>query len=381
MAAHCQIPNAIERLLSASYVNVAFVGGSLTVGVGASNSAETSWRALFVKYLYQNYHTKYQSQVSEVMGAVGAAESYVTVFTLGRNVLPNNPGLTFIEFCVNDQGAPDKQLVTKGMEGMVRQLLSLQNPSQIIIVGAGARSGDIDHSIHRKVADHYDVPFVDVQSYIFAKLQERGQTWDDVALEFEEKDPCHLNDLGQRLWFEALRDCFEEHVALYHAGKRKERRPPLPAPIVSDEFQFVRLIDPAVKSKAVVLEGEWQRKPDGFFPWYFDSLLAGQPGARMTLKFKGTAVAVFGLMHHNGLKAEAELDGKEIPGAYLRHVIEFGKGIVLAHGLPDGEHVLKLTVAEASKRHNKHENPTTRIAYFGVAGKTDSPGDGLARGR
>ena len=371
MADHCQIPNAIERMLSASYVNIAYIGGSLTVGVGATNTAETSWRGLFNKYLYQKYHPKYHCQITEVMGAVGASESYVAVFTLGRNILPNNPGLAFIEFCVNDLGVPDRNLVIKGMEGMVRQLLSLPNPCQVMIVGAGSREGNVDHAPHRKVAEHYDVPFVDVQSYIYGKLKERGQTWNDVALEFEVNDPWHLNDAGNQLWFEAVRDCFEEHVALFNAGKRKERRPALPPPIVSDELQYVRMIDPSTKTKAVVLEGDWKRKPEGFFPWYFDNVLVGQPGARMTLTFKGTAVAIFGLMYHNGLKVEAELDGKEIPGAYLRHVIEFGKGTVLAHGLPDGEHVLRLTVQPPSARHNKLENPGAQIAYLGIASKAE----------
>ena len=104
---------------------------------------------------------------------------------------------------------------------------------------------------------------------------------------------------------------------------------------------------------------EWEPKDWGHIPWYFDNLLVGKPGAKLTLKFKGTAVAVFGLMYNNGLKCEAVLDGKELSGPYLRHFIEFGKGLVLAHGLPNQEHVLQLTVAEPSKRHNKLDNPYT----------------------
>jgi lysophospholipase L1-like esterase len=373
MGTYCQIPNFIEKMFSSSYCNVAYIGGSLTVGVGASNVAETSWRGLFTKYLYQKYHPTQHCQISEVMGAVGASESYVAVFTLGRNVLPNAPGLAFVEFCVNDITAPDKNLVVKGMEGMVRQLLAQPGPCQVIIVGAGSREGNVDHSLHRKVAEHYDVPFLDVQTFLYARLKERGLTWDDIALEFEVNDPWHLNDLGNQWWFDATRDCFEEQVALFQAGKRKDRHPPMPPPIISDELQFVRLVDPSSKSKAVVLEGDWKRKSGDYIPWYFDNVLMGQPGARMTFTFKGTAVSIFGLMYHNGLKVEAELDGKEIPGAYLRHVIEFGKGTVLAHGLPDGEHVLRLTVAEASARHNKLDNPVAQIAYLGVAGKKDKP--------
>ena len=67
---HCQIPRTVQKILAASYCNVAHIGGSLTAAAGASNSAETSWRALFQKYLYTTYHPVYQTQVSEIMGAV-----------------------------------------------------------------------------------------------------------------------------------------------------------------------------------------------------------------------------------------------------------------------------------------------------------------------
>ena len=375
MSDRCQIPNCIEKIFAASHCSVAYVGGSLTVGVGASNTAEASWRALFVQYLYQRYHPKYHCQVSEIMGAIGACESYVGTFMLPRNVLPANPDLAFIEFCVNDRGAPDKDLVIKGMEGIVRQLLAAKNSCDVIILGAGCRpgtdpkgpGGSVDHAIHRKVAEHYDIPFIDVQGYMYRRLEERGQTWDAVSIEFEENDAYHLNDYGQQLWFESMRDCFEEHVQHFQRGDRKARRAPLPAPMISDELQFVELFDPAKEQPCIKLEGKWEKKPHGMVPWYFDSLLVGQPGAKMTFEFKGTAVAVWGLMYNNGLKVNALLDGEKTSGPYLRHFIEFGKGFVVAHGLPNKTHVLELTVAEASERHNKLQNPTAQIGYLTIA--------------
>ena len=367
MDKHCQIPNCIEKIHSASHCSVAYLGGSITVGVGASNVAKTSWRALFTEYLYQQYHRQYHCQVSEVMGAVGASESYVAVFTLPRNVLPAKPDLAFVEFAVNDRGAPDKALVIKGMEGIVRQLLGGKSRCNVVILGAGSREGNIDHTLHRQVAERYDVPFVDAQGYMVARLAERGQTWDDAALEFEEKDPWHLNDYGNRLFFEAMRDCFEEQVRLFTSGQRKERNAPLPPPLVGDEMTYVDMVDPAKKSKALSLDGEWTPKHKGHLPWYFDNLLVGRPGAKLTFTFTGTAVAIFGLMYNNGLKVEATLDGEAIAGPYLRHFIEFGKGMVLAHGLPNREHRLELTVGEASERHNKLDNPTAQIGYIGVA--------------
>ena len=374
---HCQIPRTVQKILAASYCNVAHIGGSLTAAAGASNSAETSWRALFQKYLYTTYHPVYQTQVSEIMGAVGATESFGASFTLGRNVFPADPTLAFVEFAVNDRSFPKKELVQKGMEGIIRQLLAHKHGVDVIVLGAGCRPGTddssetgcVDHSLHREIADYYDVPFVDMQSYIYEKLKERGQTWDDISIEFEANDNCHLNDYGNQLAFESMRECFEEQFELYVSADPKPTRGELPPPMVSDELQFVKLVDPAKKNSKVELEGKWDAKSKDLIPWYFDNVLAGTPGSKMTFKFNGTAIGICGLVYNNGLKVEAKLDGEEIPGPYLRHVIEFGKFSMLGHGMPEGEHVLELTVGQPSPRHNKLQNPRAQIGFFGVAAK------------
>lgn len=371
MPDHCQIPRAIEKILAASHCGVAYMGGSLTVGVGATDVSKTSWRALFSQYLYRDYHPKYHCQVTEIMGGIGACESPAAAFTLERNVMPSNPDLAFVEFCVNDRGIPDKNLIAKGIEGIVRQLVCAKPRCDVILLGSASREGTIDHSVHRRVAEHYDIPFIDLQGTMFAKLKERGQCWDDAAIDFEVNDPWHMNDYGNRLCFEAMKEGFEEQLALFQAGKRQDRQAPIPAPLTSDEFQFTKLIDPSTKHRDVVLTGEWETKSKTLIPWYFDNVLMGKPGSTVTLKFKGTAVAAFGLMYHNGLKLEAVLDGKEIPGFYVRHFIEFGKGLILAHGLPPGEHELKLTVEQPSKRHNKLENPVAQLAFLGIAAKPE----------
>ena len=367
---HCQIPNAVEKLLAASHCSVAFLGGSLTVGVGASNVAETSWRALTTHYLHSRYHRRYHCQVSEVMGAIGACESYVAAFTLPRNVLPMKPDLALIEFCVNDSGAPDEGLVRKGTEGIIRQLVSAKHRCDVMVLGTGNRDREGNYRIHREIAEYYDLPFVDMHGYVLARLAERGQSWDDVSIEFVENDPCHLSDYGHQLSFEAIRDAFEDQVSRFKAGKRKPRNAAVPEPSYSDEFQFVQLVDPAnPKSADLTLHGQWDVPGKGRVPWFFDNLTVGQPGASMTFVFEGTAVALFGLMYNNGLAIKAELDGKPIRGSYLRFFIEFGKGLVLAHGLEPGRHELKLTVGPPSTRHNKLENPTAAIGYIGVAHK------------
>ncbi len=375
MGKTCQIYGTIERIKAASFVNVVYLGGSLTVGTGAGNSAVTSWRRLFSRYIYERFHPVYHCQPMEVMAGVGAMESYGAVFTVERNVKPYMPVLAFVEFCVNDNPAQDKALVKKGMEGIVRQIKSCSTHPDVVIVGAAMRPGYInpeggilDDSLHREIADYYGLPFIDIQGYMHRVLEERGQTWDDVSIVFETVDHCHLNNYGNRLWFECLREWFEDQ------WKRDELNPTavsgssLPAPMVSDEFQFTKLVDPAKRNKAIELEGSWVKKDTALVPWYMDNLLVGQTGDKLTFTFTGTAIGAMCMVHCNGLKLIAKLDGRDIAGPFTHFGMEFGKFFMLKHGMAPGEHILELEVGKPMAKKNKLANCTAEIGYLCVGG-------------
>ena len=371
-----QIYGTIERIKAGSFVNVVYLGGSLTVAAGAGDSAVTSWRRLFSRYMYERFHRVYHCQPMAVMAGVGAMESYGAVFTVERNVKPHMPVLAFVEFCVNDSGAPDKELVKKGMEGIIRQIKSCATNPDVVLLGAGVRPGAkdntedgcVDHSLHREIAEHYGLSFIDIQGYMHRVLEERGQTWDDVSIMFEENDNCHLNDYGNKLWFECMREWFEDQLQRYEENASTGRDLALPAPMVSDELEFTKLVNPVKRSKAITREGSWEKQDPGVVPWYFDNILVGRPGDKLTFTFTGTAIGMQCLVSCNGLKIEAKLDGKEIAGPYTNFHIEFGKFFLLGHGLESGEHTLELEVGQPMTKKNKLEDPTAQIGYLCVGG-------------
>ncbi len=373
MSEVCRIFNTVERIKAASYCNVAFVGGSLTAAAGVGNAAVTSWRRLFVRYIYETYHPVYHCQPSEVMGGIGAMESFGAVFTLERNVLPNLPVLAFVEFSVNDRGIPDKDMVLKGMEGIVRQLKTCGTRPDVAIVGAGCRPGSgpadgrIDQSLHREIAEHYGLAFIDVQDYLHKALEQRGQTWDDISIVFEDKDDLHLNDYGNYLWFECLRDWFEAEWRKYDANPTAKPPAELPAPLCSDELQYTKLINPVKRNKKLRKEGSWEKKDKGLVPWYLDDLLVGRQGDTLRFEFTGTAIGAICLVYCNGLKIEAKIDGEDVVGPYTNFGIEFGKFFMLKDGMANKEHVLELEVGKPMSRQNKLEDPTAQIGYLCVA--------------
>ena len=71
-----------------------------------------------------------------------------------------------------------------------------------------------------------------MQGYILQKLKERGQDWDHVA--FHKGDDLHLNDYGNKLWFECMREWFEDQWQRYEENPSTGRDLALPAPMRGD---------------------------------------------------------------------------------------------------------------------------------------------------
>jgi lysophospholipase L1-like esterase len=367
----CEAPTTIRQIKSGWWTPVAFVGGSLTVGTGSSNTAVTSWRRLFMRHMHDRYETTYNCRIGEVMVGIGAMGSSGMSFMLPRYVPKKKPTLVFIEHCVNDNGTKDTDLVRKGIEGLIRQVRSIDTNPDVVLLCAAVRT-DSDASkrthetfdLYRDVARHYGVACLDIDAWVQRTLSERGQTWDAVGI-----DHCHMNDYGNHMWFECLREWFEDQVRIYEQDPSRTERPAgVPGVLFSDELEHTRLV-PVRKGRRIALEGDWRDGDDVCLPWWIDHMLVGRPGARLTYTFTGTAIGTVTMMQPNGLKLEAVLDGKEVVGPYTNWVADFCRVELMAHGMENREHVLELSVS-APQRGKNQEDPTARVAYFCVAAKT-----------
>jgi len=297
-------------------------------------------------------------------------KSYGAVFTLDRNVTSKGASLVFVEFCVNDSSSPDKELVKKSMEGIIRKLRGAQSRPDIVLLGAGVRPGTgdnpdglIDHTIHRSLAEHYNVPFLDIQQYLHDELESRGQTWDDVRV--AEGDDIHLNEYGNEIWFDHMREWFDEQLGAFTAESGRSTDKAMPEPLYSDEFEGASLLDPTIPDERVVLEGSWQTAGEDIDrPWHMDGLLVGRPGDKLTFTFKGSAVGTICRAYPNGLKLHATLDGESIAGPFTNYKDPFTNYDILRHGMPEKAHTLELVVGKPLRRLNKEPDPQARIGFL-----------------
>ena len=103
------LPNVLAKLERGEAVRIAYLGSSIT--------AQDGWRPKTLKWFQEQYP---KAQVSEINAAIGGTGSDLGVFRLRQDVLAHQPDLLFVEFAVNDGGAPPEQIY-RCMEGIVRQ--------------------------------------------------------------------------------------------------------------------------------------------------------------------------------------------------------------------------------------------------------------------
>lgn len=102
-------PNFFRKLSAGKAVKIAYLGGSIT--------AQNGWPPKTLKWFREQYP---DATVDQIHAAIGGTGSDLGVFRLQGDVLQHKPDLLFVEFAVNDGGAPPDR-ITKSMEGIVRQ--------------------------------------------------------------------------------------------------------------------------------------------------------------------------------------------------------------------------------------------------------------------
>lgn len=122
------IGNALWRAKKRKHLTVAYFGGSITEGAGASSGDKTSWRARTTANLKALLP---DVVVEEVNAAIGGTGSNLGAFRLERDVLSRKPDLVFVEFAVNDGGAGEEQTLS-AMEGIVRHLRKIDPRCDIV---------------------------------------------------------------------------------------------------------------------------------------------------------------------------------------------------------------------------------------------------------
>lgn len=313
------LANFFAKAREGAELTVAYFGGSITAANG--------WRPQTTAWLKERY-TK--ARFTEVNAAIGGTGSDLGVFRLQQDVLSHRPDLVFVEFAVNDGGAPPEQIY-RCMEGIVRQIRRADPATDICFVYTmhNGMLGDLAEgrlprsaSAMEFIADHYGIPSIHLAQEAARRViagewvftSPKAEVPADPAKDIPVRtafapDSCHpFAETGHRLYTEAIGRSFKAMESLGRPGPY-----PLPAPFTPDNHEAAKLIPLSLG----ILGDGWHKldvQNDPLGKRFRNRLpvmwRADKPGATLTFTFRGRSAAIYDLLGPDGGELEVRVDDR-----------------------------------------------------------------------
>lgn len=343
-----------KKLAESKAITIGYFGGSITEGAGASKASVSSWRALTTAWFRTQFP---EAKITEINAGIGGTGSDFGSYRCQRDLLEKKPDLVFVEFAVNDAGAPDAR--APYYEGVVRQILAANPAVDIVQVYTVHKASDsypkgiIPPAVvsEQKIADHYHLPSVNVGKVLSETIQNGKGTWEILT-----KDMTHPSDEGYRLYADEMINFLQSH-----RNDVAEAPLFLAAPLNPNPVDHAAMID------AWTVEAPGWTKEDqtlaGRFP---HRLAANAPGTELNFSFRGTAVGAFWLVSPDAGMIHYAIDKGPVKtvSVWDKYALLFTRSaaVMLAEGLPQGEHILHLKIAE--EKANQSTGTWVRIGAF-----------------
>ncbi len=318
---------------------IAYFGGSLTEGAGASDKAKTCWRALTTAWFKAQFPT---ANITEVDASVGGTGTDLGIYRCQQDVISHHPDLVFVEFSVNDGNVPPARIIAN-MDGIVRQIWKALPRAEIAFVyttNAGLDSypkGTVPAAVvaDQQVADHYGIPSVNVGKVLSQTIRDGQGTWQSLT-----KDGTHPLDPGYAIYTRAVLQFLQDH------RQDTPVDPPadLPAPLSPNPAENTQMVD----ATTITADG-WTVEDSKLVPRFPRVLSCGTPGTALDFPFTGTTIGLYWLVTKDSGMIDYTIDNgpsKQF-NSWDKYALQFNRAvnITLQDNLPPGSHVLHLKVA------------------------------------
>ncbi|MDF2441177.1 MAG: hypothetical protein JWN98_2161 [Abditibacteriota bacterium] len=356
------VGNVLAKLQAGQPVTIAYFGGSITAGAGASNAEKTSYRALMTQWFRNTFP---QSTITEVNAAIGGTGSDLGAFRNSYDVLRFKPDLVFVEYAVNDAGAGSEQIVL-GMEGIVRQIWRANPLTDVLFVYTYtvSQQADLDKgvfhraaSVHEAVAEHYDIPSISVAVPI-AQLIREGKMLGQPAKDAQgqevpvapgtllfSNDGVHPLDAAMAIYAQTIQAAGREIADASRPGPHQ-----LKAPLLEGNWENAKL----VPVEASMFSPGWKKldAATGLGKTFGNRMPeiweATQPGEKMRFSFKGTSVKLYDLLGPDGAQVWVTVDGqkRDKPVARFDSYSSYHRlaTLPIADNLPDAVHIVEIEI-------------------------------------
>ena len=364
-----------DKLRAGAPVTVAYMGGPITAGAGATAPEKTSFRAIVTEWLRKHYP---KSEITELNAAINntgvSGGSLYGSLRARRDVIAYKPDLIFVEFAVNDTNE-NEITAKKAVEGLLRQLLVVAQPPEVVMLYATSAKRGVRADWHDAIAAHYQVPAVNLQDRVWAMVDggkiKLAEFWPGASRPAASlKDSVTPSDSGHKLYADLITSFLAEQEMLNASPILRN----LPPPLVSDEmnygeFKAIVEIKPQ-RGSARERGANWRIEVSYDRALPSELLVSDRPGAQVEYYFDGAVIGVSYRTGPDGGIVECLIDGKPAPPPLSRidtysRAPQLGARII-AGGLGPGEH--KLTIRVLGDKNPKSSGNNVRLGYLLLGG-------------
>ena len=199
------VQKVIRKAQSGEKVTIAYLGGSITEGIGAD--AESCYAKLSCDYFREKYGKG--NNVCYCNAGLSGTPSKLGNFRLERDVLSYDPDICFIEFAVNDSVDPEHE---GAYESIVRTLLE-KNIAPILLFSVT----EADYSAQdymKEIGDAYNLPMISYCDALRYMFENGKMTWKDFS-----DDDAHPDKNGHKLVAEMIDYYFDTVMDIEPTGE------------------------------------------------------------------------------------------------------------------------------------------------------------------
>ena len=363
-----RIYRTIRRARLGEDVTLAYIGGSITQGAGAT-PINTECYAYKSYEGFCNFIGK-KENIHFVKAGVGGTPSELGMIRFDRDVLRDGeqqPDIVVVEFAVNDEGDE-----TKGdcYESLVRKILNLPNhPAVILLFSVFADDSNLQERLI-PVGLRYDLPMVSVRNAVVPEFYDKEKRILTKNQYFY--DMFHPSNLGHTIMADCLLNLYREiSKAVEEKGVIDSDYSPelfAGAPAIGCTFDHVKLLDKKDGyEKAVIdcggftqtdkvlqsveMDLDLEMTPEFPYNWMYDGAVSKE---KTYFEMKITCKALVLVFKDSGevdaAKAEIYADGKWVRTAdpYVNGWLHTNPLLIFAE--PETkEHTVRIEIAEGDE--------------------------------
>lgn len=365
-----RMAKAIQKAKASEDVTLAYIGGSITQGAGATpiNTECYAYKSfqLFVKQFAA------ADNVHLVKAGVGGTPSELGMLRFDRDVLRSNiqPDVVVIEFAVNDEGDE-----TKGdcYESLVRKVLNLPNQPAVILLFAVFANDDNLQKRLAPIGKKYDLPMISLLDAVTPQFRQKRGEGRVLSKNQYFYDMFHPGNDGHTIMADCLNYYYQEvegriKISGMEAVIDQTEQLLLQKPEIGNTFEQVKLIDKADQyAEAVIYCGGFTNTdsvlqsvemddkltpvPEFPYNWMYDGTKVDQPYFEMTITCKALLLIFKDSGEVDAGKAEAYVDGNYVRTAdpHINGWLHCNPIIILSE-TDTKEHQIRIQMAEGQEQ-------------------------------